>query len=201
MNKSVLIGICGEMGSGKTTTEMHLMRNHRFTEYSFAKPLKDIAEILGFEKQQLYGSQKDKLEINKFWGVSTRRFLQKFGTEIGCDILPRVLPDMNMGESGTVWIRLFEKKWKSMKYKGVEQKNNGLVVSDVRFENEAASIKRQGGYIIKLVRDTKKDSAENYHSSETTIKRIKYDIEIENNGTLDELFNQIDDIVDKLYSI
>ena len=48
------------------------------------------------------------MEINEHWGISARHFLQKFGTDICRDAMSEIIPDMNFGESGMPWIRLFE---------------------------------------------------------------------------------------------
>jgi adenylate kinase family enzyme len=142
----LLIGITGKVGSGKSTAAGFLV-DDCMLEYSFASPLKEIAKIIGFDHDQVYGTQEQKLEVNKFWGISGRQFLQVFGTEICRDYLPKVLPDMQF-DGKTMWIKLFEK------YCAKNNKND-LVVSDVRFSDEAESVKKLGGYIVKIVRDDK----------------------------------------------
>ena len=100
-----LIALTGSMNSGKTTISNYLTHTYGFTEYAFANPIKDIGLTLGFEKHQMYGTQKQKLEINQYLNISGREFLQKFGTEIGRNLLPQIIPSMQLGES--IWIRLF----------------------------------------------------------------------------------------------
>ena len=43
-----LIGICGEIGSGKTTLATYLKTHKNYKEYSIAGPLKKNAINLGF---------------------------------------------------------------------------------------------------------------------------------------------------------
>ena len=45
----MLVGICGEIGSGKSLIADYLTHTLGFDEYAFAKPLKDIAIAMGFE--------------------------------------------------------------------------------------------------------------------------------------------------------
>lgn len=188
-----LIGICGEIGSGKSLIATYLKDALEFNEYAFANPLKDIAIAMGFEKKEVWGTQEQKMAINKYWGISAREFLQKFGTEIGRNLLPKIIPDMYMGNSGSPWIRLFEIHWKSLiEYKG---ENAKLVVSDVRFEDEAKTIKQNGGIIIRLIRQNKKSGGVHNHSSETSMKTINADYIIYNNGTKKELFEKIYNII------
>lgn len=61
----MIIGITGKIGSGKSTLSSYLTENHNYEEYSMAKPLKEIGKIFGFNDQQLYGTQEQKLEIHK----------------------------------------------------------------------------------------------------------------------------------------
>lgn len=183
----MLIGISGEIGSGKSTLSDFIVSKYGFIEYSFAKPLKEIAMILGFEPHQLYGTQEDKLETNNFWNISAREFLQKFGTEVCRDFLPRVIPKMSLNGQ-TLWVRLFEKFY-------LDNRDKNIIISDVRYLDEAASIKKLGGYIIRIERE-KFIPREiplfvnniNFHKSETEMSHIVSDYKIINNSTKEKLF-------------
>ena len=61
----MLIAICGKSGSGKSSIAKILCEKDNFIEYTFASPLKKIAEIFGFENEEIYGSQKNKLRKMK----------------------------------------------------------------------------------------------------------------------------------------
>ncbi len=145
LKRPLLIGINGEIGCGKSTACAYLNESYGFTEYMFAKPLKDIAVILGFEQHQVFGTQEQKLETNKFWGISGRKFLQVFGSEVCRDFVPKALPDMDFNHK-TMWVRLFEKYYS-------DNKDKPVVVSDVRFEDESNTIRSLGGYVIRVERD------------------------------------------------
>jgi len=176
-----LIGITGKIGSGKTTISDYL-QTQGYTEYSMANPLKKIGEIFHFDAHQLYGSQEQKMEINPYWGISSRHFLQKFGTDICRDYLPKVIPEMNI--SPTIWVRLFD----------IERTKNPTkkyVVSDVRFVDEATYIKQAGGIIIRVVRDTDRSTSEHKHSSEVEQEKIEADFTINNNNTIRLLQNTV----------
>ncbi len=145
MSKRVIIGLAGSMGSGKSTAAAYITEKYGFVEYSFAKPLKDISMIMGFDWHQVYGTQAQKLEVNKMWGITGREFLQKFGTEVCREILPSILPKTNFGFY-SIWIRLFEKYC-------ADNPNTNIVVSDVRFSDEANFISSMGGHIIQIDRN------------------------------------------------
>lgn len=168
-----LIFICGPIGSGKSTLAAYMTTTLGWIEYSFAAPLKQIAEVFEFEYEELYGSQEQKLRPNAFWGVSGREFLQKFGTEICRDSLPKYVPQMDQ-----IWIKLMQKKIQN-------DSSSGIVVSDCRFPDEAELCKTLGGYIIKVSRERGQllfndHRSENYHN-------IIENVWIINDSTIDEL--------------
>ena len=92
---------------------------------------------------------------------------------------------MNMGLSGSPWVRLFEIHWDEL----VEKKQfPNLVVSDCRFPDEVSSIKDRGGYIIKITRPASiNNGAEHKHVSETLIDNLYHDILIVNDASKETL--------------
>lgn len=174
MFKKMIIGLTGKIGSGKSTIAEYLVNRHNYIEYSMASPLKEIGRIFGFTEDQLYGTQEQKLQIHPHWGISARTFLQKVGTEIFRETMPKIIPDMKIER--TIWVDLFKIKYR---------KNPKLyVISDVRFLDEAAVIKELGGIIIRTIRDNNVSSdskLEHKHISEMEMDQIQEDFIIDNN--------------------
>jgi dephospho-CoA kinase len=193
----LIIGLVGKIGSGKTTVSNYLESKYQYSEYSFAGPIKLIGSAFGFEDYQLNGTQTQKLEVNKYWGISARHFLQKFGTDICRDILPNVIPDMQLGESGSPWINLFEIHVNKLIKKNCNVK---IIISDVRFADEANAIKKMGGHLIRINMNAKNKIIDNTttHSSEVDIDNIIVDDDIYNNETLDELYLNVDNILNTI---
>lgn len=179
LRRPKLIGICGPIASGKSTLAKYITLQN-YTEYSFAKPLKEIAVSLGFENHQAWGSQSDKLEINSYWKISCREFLQKFGTEICRIELPKHIPQMS-----ELWVKLFEKAYLEHKL------GDYTVVSDIRFENEASMIRKLGGIVIKLERDQIEGVT---HVSESNFDKIEHDYCISNDGRIIDLFMKFENL-------
>jgi dephospho-CoA kinase len=183
----MIIGITGKIGCGKSTLAEYLTESYGYTEYTFATPLKQIGEIFGFSVTELYGNQEQKLETNKIWGVSAREFLQKVGTELFRESLPKLLPDLKIKRG--IWSDIFRNLY--------EKKPELYVVSDIRFLDEYQTIKDLGGIVIRITRNEtiNKGGKEHVHRSEMELDYIIPDFTIENNGDLEELKGEMDKIL------
>lgn len=187
-NKKFLLGIKGKIGAGKTESAKILKKHFPSMEYAMADPIKQIGRILGFSDEELYGTQKQKLQKNKYWGISSREFLQTFGTEVCRNFLPTVIPQMN-----NIWVRNFEIFCQ-------KNQGNNIIVSDVRFLDEAASIKKLGGIIIEVQRPDLKSAdvlSHNIHQSETEQDQIESDYLIMNNSTIKHLQEELIKVVNQ----
>ena len=180
----MLIGISGNIGSGKTTASNYIVNHWGFQEYHFADPIKKIATIFGFTRNQLYGTQQQKLEIHEQWGISAREFLQKVGTDLFRDKLHTVIPNMKIDKS--IWCDILKQKI---------DKSSHTVISDIRFIDEASTIRELGGYIIRMERP---NIQIDNHISESQILDIAPDAIITNNGSVQDLYYQIDNILQSL---
>lgn len=181
----MIVGITGKIGSGKSTIAQYLVDHFDFEEYSFAKPLKQIGEIFGFSQKQLYGSQQDKLSLHPYWKISAREFLQKVGTDLFRQALPKIIPEIK----DSVWVDLFKISYKNDK---------NYVISDVRFLNEAQAIKEMGGIIIKTERFNtvvSTEMSETKHLSENELETIPYDFIIDNNKSYQIAAEQVENII------
>lgn len=187
---NMLLGINGEIGCGKSTVVEYISRKYKFVEYMFAQPLKEVAMCLGFTYDQVYGTQEQKLEVNEFWGITGRNFLQVFGSEVCRDYVPKVLPQMRFNGL-TMWVRLFEKYL-------AEHPNINVAVSDVRFQDESQTIKKYNGIVARIVRPNRVASpaAVQTHKSETQANVIKPNVIINNDRDLETLYKKLDLMVD-----
>jgi len=181
-----IIGIAGRARSGKTTAAWHLVDQYGFAEYAFASPIKNALEImLGLDPEQLDGAQKE--EQLPWLGVSPRRLMQTLGTEWGRELINR-----------NIWVILAE-RWLSRMEHATDcgmTTRNGVVFSDVRFENEAAFIRRRGGSILHIIRDDLQTLQS--HQSEAQLQVESGDVVIRNNGPLCEFYAKLDDAIARL---
>ena len=171
--------------SGKDTIANLLIDKYGFIRYSFADPLKKATkEIFGFNDEQLWGEEKEKIDDN--WGISAREVLQILGTEIlQYDIHKHTDKLSHIGRNN--WVHRF-KIW----YNDEIKKNPNLlvVVPDVRFQHEVNIIKSMGGTVWKVVRPSLNNV--DLHPSETEMESIIPDLTIINDSTIENLYKKIE---------
>lgn len=191
----MIIGVCGLIGSGKGTVSDILVEDFGFTKISFADSLKDaVAAIFSWDRELLEGatdeSRQWREQVDPWWAdrlkmpeLTPRLILQLWGTEV-----------CRAGFHQDIWIASLERKI---------EKDKNYVIPDTRFPNEIDLIKKIGGEIwcIKRGPDPKwfvqyqmGGSPPNHiHSSEWEWARSKFNKTLENNGTLEDLKNLVQD--------
>ena len=198
----MIIGICGFIGSGKDTVADYLVNFHEFRRESFANTLKDaVAAVFGWDRTMLEGRTKEAREwreqVDPWWAerlamptLTPRWVLQYWGTEV----CRRSFHD-------DIWIASLENKLRNSK--------DNVVISDCRFPNEIQSIRDAGGKIVWVQRgelpdwyDTAVEAnlGHNYavqdlkmrkiHASETAWVGTEFDTIIDNNRSIDDLYQQ-----------
>jgi hypothetical protein len=176
-----LIGICGRKQTGKTSTTNVLVDRYGFVEVSWAEPLKRLALAANpyiKVNEETWLRLRDIVD-EKGWEVAkrlpeTRRFLQELGTE-GARSL--------WGEE--VW---FPFAWEHFTADSL------IVVSDVRFENEADKVRQLGGQIWRIFRPGF-DNQGDEHESESGIDAIEYDLALHNDEGLEDLPRKVDAVI------
>jgi len=139
LKNATLIGIHGKMGAGKDTlaTVIHALRPRMYKSNSFARPLKEgVMAMFGWDKIHLE-DRSLKESIDPFWGFSPRKAMQLLGTEYG-----------RKGLTDDIWIKAAEKYYQKSLETGM-----GVIMTDVRFENEAAWIRSKTNSILIHVID------------------------------------------------
>lgn len=137
MKRGTLIGLAGPAGVGKTFVANQFDWDHNFARVSFGEPLKRMSESLlryaGVNAPRNFtrGDYKET-PLDQLGGVSTRKVMQTLGTEWGRD---QIDPDF--------WVMLGIRRAEALLDEGVS-----VVIDDVRFDNEAAAIRKAGGMIF-----------------------------------------------------
>lgn len=168
-----LIGLTGLAGCGKDTfAEKLSFHSSNVKLYAFADPLKSAASAIFNVPLDVFYIQSLKEKTDPFWGISPREMLQKLGTEACRNTFG---PD--------IWIKSGQTHVNDMLLG-----NSRVIVTDVRFDNEAQWIIDNGGIVIDIQRDNLKKQNKHNHVSEQGITTDKFIIK--NNGTLEDLEQQ-----------
>lgn len=174
----MLIGITGHKFSGKSTVANMLSEMLNYKTDSFARPLKEIVCALsGCTMEQLedYDFKENEVVPEHLWAFCAnekhnyRSLLQGMGDYLRSKNTNIFIDSVLVGDT------------------------SNLIISDCRFPNEAEAIKKRGGIIIKVVRDSV--VSDDTHQSETHIDEIKATYIIPNNGSLETLRELIKPIV------
>jgi hypothetical protein len=203
----MIIGICGWIGSGKDTVADYLVNFHEFRRESFASTLKDaVSSVFGWDRTLLEGRTKEAREwreqVDQWWAerlamptLTPRWVLQYWGTEV----CRRAFHD-------DIWIASLENKLRTSK--------DNVVISDCRFPNEIASIKRAGGRVIWVKRGELPDwyyiaraanegdatcahhlNKMKIHASEWAWVGTDFDYEIDNDSSIEDLYDKVRSVV------
>ena len=173
----MIIGISGYAQVGKDTLADILVEHYGFIKVSFADKLRECLAALNpvVDVKGHYSKSPDLLRYNdaiatygyaaaKSMFPEIRELLQRFGTEVGRDLL-----------GNDIWVDSL--------MQAVNDPTKNYVIPDVRFPNEVDMIRFFKGHVVRVVRpDVFRINA---HQSET--QDFKVDTVVHNDGTIEDL--------------
>lgn len=176
-----LIGLGGKAGSGKSSVGAYLCARYGARAYAFADELKELVRgAFRFSEDQMEGFTKEYPDTR--FGASPRWCLQRMG-----DVCREIWPD--------IWIwHLRRKIMDFLSCYGAQP----LVVTDVRFVNEAEALRRLGAVLIRLERPGLAGAVGGQpgHASETSLDGwTGWDHVVINDQGLAELFARVDGVL------
>jgi hypothetical protein len=186
---NLLIGVGGFAQAGKDAFADFLVSDHGFHKEYMSRALETALLrldpwILNVEDNWKYGTYPtevpDKLitysRLHEAVGYDysknnrdVRLFLQRLGTEIGRDMCD---PD--------VWVR-----WAFRIVDAILDNHGSAVITGIRFCNELTAVKQRGGLLVWIERPGV--GPVNGHVSDNELSSADFDVTILNNGTLDDL--------------
>jgi dephospho-CoA kinase len=172
----LLIGFTGHMGSGKSLAATYVAKKFDCVKMSLSGKMREIASELEIEP--------------------TRDFLQGIG---------KFMRDFD----DDVWVRYL--------YNRVQSTDSAIVIDDIRRKNEIDFLKPMGFKIVKILADSEirkarieQRSGEQItdtiwsqwaeHLTENQVTSLPVDYTIENNGTKEELYQKLTDILEIIKS-
>ena len=202
----MIIGICGFIGSGKDTIADYLVNVRQFRRVSFAGTLKDaVSAVFGWDRELLEGRTQEsrawREQRDEWWSqrleqeITPRYVLQQWGTEV-----------CRHGYHDEIWVASLENR--------LRNSHNNVVITDCRFPNEIQAIHRAGGQVIRVCRGPEPEwydlavaanhgswaarqklDAYQIHPSETAWVGTDFNAVIDNNGSFDRTFEQVESVV------
>lgn len=187
MGRPALIGLMGYAQTGKDSVATILVEHHGYTRIAFADKLREVAyalnPIIGLRHTSPDGGAWPRSYLRlqdvvnsagwdhaKTTYPEVRRLLQALGTEVGRQVLSPAL----FGDD-SLWVRAAIDNLPSAR----------IVVTDVRFPNEAEAILERGGVLWRVER--RGYGPVNDHPSETAVDHLHPNATLQNDGTLEDL--------------
>jgi len=175
-----LIGFGFQSRTGKDTCCQYLVNHHSFKQYAFADKIKEMAH-------KIFGHL----------GVMPKAFYENAPVarqahiiEMNCNVID-VWVGMNKLRD------IYPKIWISLLFEQIRKDGNEdakICISDVRQFNEIMAIKELGGSCGVVMRDVERVA------SATLDLELEshggWDFELDNNGSLEDLYRQLDVVVD-----
>ena len=208
----MIVSISGLIGSGKDTVADYLVAQHGFKRESFAGALKDaVSAVFSWDRELLEGRSPEarawREQTDAWWAkrlnlphLTPRWVLQNWGTEV-----------MRRNFHDDIWVASLENR--------LRKTTEDIVISDCRFPNEINIIKNLNGTTVRVARgsDPKwfeiaetvnagqnqvgwalgKSKLERLkiHPSEYSWVGNKFDVVINNNGSIDDLYANAEGIL------
>lgn len=189
-----------------TPSKARLANSPNWEIKSFAGKLKEAASIITGIPLEMWEETEFKNSYNEVYKMTNREILQKIGEGLR----------HNVGES--IWVNALFNDYEDFcfsTYTPYIKETNGIIhakevdpqleniqcnysnwiITDVRMPNEVQAIKDRGGILIKVDKETE---YEDNHISETALDDYDgWDYVIDNNGTLEELIDKVEELYDR----
>ena len=161
-----IIALAGRARSGKNTVANFIQAQYGGYQYAFAGPIRAMLKAgFNIDLDADHWTTRKEDPIPGI-GKSPRQMMQTLGTEWGRECIN---PDL--------WVLLAQLRFMNQ--------GTGMILTDMRFENEASWVRRMGGQVVHIVRDSAPGVAE--HKSENSLFVDPRDITLYNNMDLESL--------------
>lgn len=216
-----VIAVSGWKSSGKDTVAEYLVKEHGFQQYSFAKTLKDmVATTYNIPREWCDSTEMKEKPLLQYKVKTTDNFcytihellkdeFRDYKIDNGEEVdfvkcfTPRALLIMEgsakRAADPNFWVNKVINNIKQEELLGGLYSNDNFVISDWRYISEYAGLKKEFKDDIKFVRINRFTEATSRDPSETQLNNFnKFDFVINNTGTKEELFQQVDKLIKEI---
>lgn len=170
IENKMLIGLAGPAGSGKDTVGAWFVKNYGFKRYAMASALKTGMAAMGFPEP---ADRAMKEQAVPGFNFSWREAAQRLGTEWGRGLDPEI------------WIKIAQRDIVAI--------NDSVVITDIRFENEATMLRASGGTLLHILGRKADLGVNQNHVSENPVAICpNTDVILDNRGSLEDLYEQLE---------
>jgi hypothetical protein len=172
-----LIGLCGLAYTGKDATADILCSQYGFERAAFADPIREMLEALlepaGISTDYLYTPELKDEPIPGLL-VSGRQLMQTLGSEWGRHQV-----------DGGLWVNIAARRLGLHKLNPTPVAER-IVITDCRFANEAATVRKLGGEVWQVVR-AGVPNVEGGHASQNDGTNLQPDLALYNGQSINDL--------------
>ncbi|MFT0547889.1 hypothetical protein ACMHYO_16360 [Allopusillimonas ginsengisoli] len=195
-DRYLIVGLTGRAGAGKDTAADVLCDAYQFYRFAFADPVRaEIVDAFGVDPSIFHISSKErKIEALAIDRCTDRAFattMAKHGVSFSAARSPREImrwwgTEYRRAQQSHYWTRIAGDTLHNALRRGFRR----IVITDVRFSNEPAFVRYNGGVIWKVNRAMAEQSPTN-HQSESEVGQITFDIEVNNNRSMTALAAEV----------
>lgn len=223
-DKKFLIGLHGKPRVGKDTTANYLIKKLKLLRYGPSVRVKDTAAVMFDVPREYFDDDNMKDVVDPFWGITYRQMAQKVGKESSRDVFG---DDIWMRHVEKQLLKMNNYKVcqckhpyevhtivAPMDYYGCtscgcneyryDETNrspyNGIILADIRYENEIEWVHKHGGDVFFVVRDDAPKSSDQGHVVDAGLPLKLADLIIYNNGSVEDLYTRIENELAFFYS-
>ena len=174
-----LVALCGRKRSGKDTIAEYLVSRYNYVHVKLATPLKGaVCTLFGLAPETVEDESKDV--VHPGLGVTPRQVMQVMGTEVRDALVAKLGLPVDM---------LARRVMESVDPTSVQN----VVVSDMRFVHEFAHFRSRVKDLVVIRVERPYVDAVDRHTSETESAAIPATFIVRNDGSLQDLYRQIDE--------
>lgn len=183
----MIIALAGMKRVGKDTIADYIAAKHKFAKCSLSWHLKaTLRTLFGWGFEHTDGDLKD--QIDPAFGVSPRQMMLFFGTDVMQFHVPAQFQMFEQIMGRKFWC---QRLWEDTK------DVDDYVISDMRFPHEAEFFREMNESTL-IIRVTRPNCHGDNHPSETGVELVLPDYIIRNNGTLEDLYKEIEKVMNDI---
>lgn len=179
-----VIGLIGRKRTGKDTLARRLVERHGFTRVAFADTLKALARAV----DPIIHTYPDSVG-----GAPYVVRLSEALDELGEDGVKDVYPEYRrfLERHGVASRELLGAEvWCAAGVRRILAVRGPVIVTDVRFPNEAEAIRKRGGYLVRVERAGLPDDGDT-HPSEVALDGYPVNLVLHNDGPLESFIDAV----------